>query len=240
MREAADQANEFRQRSIDAVHRYLDIADGTESLVTKIAEWLALSIIEGALTFGAFVNTVELSSRFGTSRTPVREALMLMERHGLVAIPPRRRPYVASISMRDVEEIYAVRALLSQTLMEHVAANASDEDIDSLRPLFREMKRYALQGMVDGYFWSSVAFHDRGADICGNKFLRHMLNLLGLRSLQLRHVSLSQPTRIQQSCADHERLLLAYDERDVQLAGALGRSITEAGLRAIKQSGWLR
>ena len=49
---------------------------------------------------GADLNSVELATRFGTSRTPVREALMLLEKEGLVEIPPRRRPRVCAYQPR--------------------------------------------------------------------------------------------------------------------------------------------
>lgn len=73
----------------------LDLDEPRDSLVGKIAADIARAIADGDLLPGADLNSVELAARFGTSRTPVREALMLLEKEGLVEIPPRRRPRVA-------------------------------------------------------------------------------------------------------------------------------------------------
>src|SRR3546814_1769546 len=74
----------------------IDLKERSDSLVGRIAADVARAITEGRLTPGADLNSVELAARFGTSRTPVREALMLLEKEGLVEIPPRRRPRVRS------------------------------------------------------------------------------------------------------------------------------------------------
>jgi DNA-binding GntR family transcriptional regulator len=59
-----------------------------------------------------------------------------------------------------------------------------------------------------------------------------------VRTLQLRHLSLSLPGRLRTSVADHERLIRAYEERESDLAAALTQSIVRRGLKAIEGSGW--
>jgi DNA-binding GntR family transcriptional regulator len=65
-----------------------------------------------------------------------------------------------------------------------------------------------------------------------------ILDSLGLRTLQLRHLSLSLPGRLRVAGADHERLLQAYEERDATLASAITSSILRRGLQAVEASGW--
>ena len=74
--------------------------------------------------------------------------------------------------------------------------------------------------------------------MAGNRQLTRLLSSLGLRTLQLRHVSLSLPGRLDRSVEDHERLLAAYADGDAPLAVALTRSIIMTGLRSIEASGW--
>ena len=64
--------------------------------------------------------------------------------------------------------------------------------------------------------------------------MRRVLDTLGLRALQLRHLSLSQPGRLHRSLADHGRLLQAYEDRDATLASALTRSLVLRGFAAIE------
>src|SRR5437870_10353968 len=92
--------------------RILERADRTNPRVTSIAQWIGCAIIEGRLQPGGDLNTVDLSKQFQTSRTPVREALLLLEKEGLVTIPPYRRPFVAQISREEIREIYQVQVCL--------------------------------------------------------------------------------------------------------------------------------
>jgi len=212
----------------------LERTAGRDSLVGKIAEWVGSSIIEGRLRPGADLNSVALSTRFHTSRTPVREALMLLEKEGLVTIPPRRRPHVARVSLREVREIYQVRAHLYMLVSELIVAQASDEAIGALRDQQAKLDAAAHAGDRDAYFWRNLSFRATEAEICGNMQLQRTLDSLGLRTLQARHQSLIYPGRMEQSAHDHARLLRAYEERDAPLAMALTRTLVLSGLAGIE------
>lgn len=220
------------------LNRILYRSGETDSLVGRIAEWVGLSIIEGRLAPGDDLNSVDLASRFSTSRTPVREALMLLAKEGLVEIPPRRRPHVARLTLADVRAIYQVRASLYALVAELILAPGVEPDLGALQPHLTQMEETASGGDLDGYFWANVAFRDVETALCGNSQVGRMLDSLMLRTLQLRRLSLSLPGRVDQSLADHQRLMRAYQERDVALAVALKRSIVYGGLRAIENAGW--
>lgn len=216
----------------------LDRTAGRDSLVGKIAEWIGSSIIEGRLRPGDDLNSVALSHQFRTSRTPVREALMILEKEGLVTIPPRRRPHVAHVSLGEVREIYQVRAHLYALVSELIVAQAPDETIQTLWEQQARLEAAARAGDRDAYFWRNLSFRATEVEICGNTQLRRMLDSLGLRTLQARHHSLIHPGRMEQSVQDHARLVRAYAERDAPLAMALTRSLVLGGLAAIEATGW--
>lgn len=218
--------------------RILHRTGESDSLVGRIAEWVGLAIIEGRLAPGADLNSVDLSDQFNTSRTPVREALLLLEKEGLVEISPRRRPRVAPLSMEAVREIYQVRASLYALVAELILSRATEADIATMQPYLEQMEEAARTGDLDGFFWANVAFRDAETVLCGNSQVRRMLDSLMLRTLQLRRFSLSLPGRVEQSLADHQRLLRAYQDRDLPLAVALKRAIVLGGLKAIERSGW--
>ncbi|HEY2694269.1 MAG TPA: GntR family transcriptional regulator [Pseudonocardiaceae bacterium] len=214
-------------------------ADGETSLVDRIVADVAMRIIDGRLAPGADVNSVELAKRCGSSRTPVREALLTLQREGLVDIPARRRPRVAPVTLTQVRELYEVRASLHGLVSELIVRDAADADLAVLHDWHARLRRDAERADVDGYFWHNVAFRLAEADVSGNSQLARMLRSLGLRTLQLRHVSLSLPGRLDRSVDDHERLLTAYADRDAPLAVAITRSIVLGGLRAIEASDWV-
>jgi DNA-binding GntR family transcriptional regulator len=219
--------------------RILNPAEQRDSLVINIAEEIGSAIIEGHLNPGDDLNSVDLSDRFKTSRTPVREAMMLLEKEGLVEILPRRRPRVARLSIKEVREIYEVRANLYGLVAELIVTNATDEAIQSLQQYLDQMAVAAKNEDLDAYFWPNVAFQDTETTICGNKQVKRILDSLMLRMLQLRYLSLSTPGRLQQSLSDHERLLRAYKERDSALSVAIKRGIVMRGLANIEKSGWV-
>jgi DNA-binding GntR family transcriptional regulator len=210
---------------------------GSSSLAFAIFQELAVSIVEGRLPPGHEVNSAELARRFRTSRTPVREALLLLEREDLVIIPPRRRPYVSPVALDQVREVYEIRASLYALVSELVVARASDEEIAGLGSWQQLLESDAARGDVDGYFWHNVGFRNAEAALSRNSELQRRLSSLGLQMHRFRHLSLSLPGRLLHSLADHERLLQAYADRDTDLAVAVSRSLVLRGYRAIESSG---
>lgn len=213
-------------------------AAGSESITDEIAISVAADIIEGRLLPGDDLNSVELARTFSSSRTPVREALLVLEREGLVEISAHKRPRVAGLSLIEVRELYNLRAELYAIVSRAIVRKATDADLDQLRLQQARLEQAASSGDVDGYFWHNVEFRNIEAEIAGDRTLQRVLNSLGLRSLQLRHLSLSQPDRLLPSARDHGRLLGAYQDRDEQLAAALTQSLVRRGLFTLERSGW--
>ncbi|WP_245645177.1 GntR family transcriptional regulator [Pseudonocardia acaciae] len=214
--------------------RLLGVDDRADSRVGVIVAEVARDIIEGRLAPGADLNSVELAKRFESSRTPVREALMVLEKEGLVTIPARRRPRVAVLELARVEEVYRLRGELYAMVSERVAERADAAQLAALDDVVARMDASVRAGDVTGSFWHNVTFHERAGDVAGDLTLKRTLDSLGVAVLRLRHHSLSQPGRPELSLQDHRRLVRAYRERDARLAGALSRSIVISALGAIK------
>jgi DNA-binding GntR family transcriptional regulator len=207
--------------------------DDRGSRVGQIAMQVALDIIEGRILAGSEIPAQELARRFDSSRTPVREALVLLHNEGLIDIPPRRRPRVAALSKGEVAEIYRLRAELNAIVARGAAAHANEDGI--LESSFERLSAAAMRHDVDEYFWANVEFHDALATLAGDRTVKRVVDSLGLRVLQLRHIGLSRPGRIERSFADHERLVVALREGDADLAGALCRSIVLSALPVITE-----
>jgi len=205
------------------------------SLVSQIACDVGAEIIEGLRLPNDDLNSVELSRRYKTSRTPIREALMLLEKEGLVDVPPRRRPRVASLQLNEIREIYRMRAALFELIAADVARHASNEDIAGLQTLLVAMERAQRAGDLNAYVWANVDFYDRNTQLANNRTVKRILDSLLLRTLGLRRLSLSQPGRLRQSFDDHGRLVQAYADRDPTLAAALIRSNHINALAAIEK-----
>jgi len=213
-----------------------DVEDaGNEgSRVAEIVEWVARDIIEGRLAPGADLNSVELARRFSVSRTPVREALFVLNRERMIDWSPRRRPRVAAMSLKDAREIYHLRALIYAQVSFAIVEHASADDIASLWRIHRTLADAAAHGDVDGYFWANVAFRDEELRVSRNAIFKEVLDSMRMRINRMRHLSTSLPGRMQRSCTDHQRLCEAYEDRDGTLAAALNRSILMGALKSIE------
>lgn len=218
--------------------RVLGRSENADSVVDQILVSVGTAIVEARLRPGDDLNSVELARTFKSSRTPVREALLTLEREGLVEIAAHRRPRVRRLLLDEVREIYELRATLYALVSRRIVKNATEYDMETLRENQRKLERAAAAGDVDRYFWLTVGFRNKEAEIARNSAVRRVLDSVGVRTLQLRHLSLSVPGHMDSSVTDHRRLLRAYEERDADLAAALTQSIVRRGLRAIENSGW--
>jgi DNA-binding GntR family transcriptional regulator len=208
------------------------------SLVSRIACEIAAEIIENERLPGDDLNSVELARRYKSSRTPIREALMLLEKEGLVEVPPRRRPRVASLTLKEVRDIYRVRAALLEFIAADIARAAPAEAIATLQPMLAAMKVASRAGDVNAFYWANVDFHENNSEIADNRTVKRIIDSLLLRTLRLRRLSLSQPGRLKKSFDDHERLVRAYEARDPNLAAALIRSNHMAALAILESCYW--
>jgi DNA-binding GntR family transcriptional regulator len=204
------------------------------SLVSTIACEIAAEIVEDIRHPGDDLNSVELARRYQTSRTPIREALMLLEKEGLVEMPPRRRPRVIDLAVKEIRDIYRVRANLLELIAGDIAREASADEIRTLQPMVSAMEDASQLGDVDAFFWANVDFHKHNTELGGNRTVKKIIDSLLLRTLPLRRMGLSQPGRLRQSAEDHDRLYRAYQNRDSNLAAALIRSNHMSGLAVLE------
>lgn len=113
------------------------MAQGTDLGVhrqLKDAVYLQLreDIISGALPAGAVLREAELVTRFGVSKTPLRDALVRLQKDGFVDIPPYRSAVVTGYSPADLREIYELRELLEGACARQAALHISDEELTGL------------------------------------------------------------------------------------------------------------
>lgn len=112
----------------------------------KIASEIRDEIIAGKPKPGTAIRLQPLAKRLGVSTTPVREALAILERQGLLSSQLHRGFRVAEIAPRDIKDIYSVHAFISELLVERATRRLSDEDIDELEELDRAMREATEAG----------------------------------------------------------------------------------------------
>lgn len=119
---------------------------GRTKVSAEVAARLRDEIIAGELVTGQPLRLVAIAERLGVSTTPVREALAMLERQGLVNGHTNRGFFVANISPRDIGDVYALAAFIQRVLTERAASRFSDQDLDELEELDRQMRVATREG----------------------------------------------------------------------------------------------
>ncbi|WP_329141375.1 GntR family transcriptional regulator [Streptomyces sp. NBC_01476] len=218
--------------------RVLGRSEEMDSVSAQILVAIGSGIVEGRLKPGDDLNSVELARRFNSSRTPVREALQTLEREGLVEIAARKRPRVRRLGLTEVREMYELRGELYGLVSRRLVAHSTPGQIEVFHGIQARLEEAAAAGDLERYFWLVVEFRNTEARLAGNETVRNVLDSVGVRTLQLRHLSLSLPGRLDTSADDHRRLVRAYADGEAELAAALTQSIVRRGLAAVERSGW--
>ncbi|MBM9504125.1 GntR family transcriptional regulator [Actinacidiphila acididurans] len=216
------------------LRRSQEISGVTDEILIAVGS----GIVEGRLKPGDDLNSVELARRFSSSRTPVREALLTLEREGLVEIAARKRPRVKHLGLTEVREMYELRSELYGLVSRRIVALCAPEQIAVFHDIQTRLEEAAAARDQERYFWLIVEFRNTEARLAGNETVRNVLDSVGIRTLQLRHLSLSLPGRLDTSVDDHRRLVRAYVDAEGELAAALTQSIVRRGLAAVERSGW--
>lgn len=132
-------------------------------------------IIRGVLPAGSRINETALAQEFGTSQTPVREALLGLERDGVLNSEPRKGFFVAPLSVREVEETYPVLGKLEGFALRQIQDFPQDR-IDDLRRIneeFAQFRRDADRAIDLDQEWHNAVLAD-----CPNSLLLRMIGSL--------------------------------------------------------------
>ncbi|MCY1525941.1 phosphonate utilization associated transcriptional regulator [compost metagenome] len=205
-----------------------------QALYLEVADRLRGMIHARSLRNGDWIDELRLAGELGISRTPLREALKVLATEGLVRLEPRRGCFVNELSSQDLEDIFPLMAMLEGRCAFEAARKASDEQLAALEPLHAELAGHAEAGRIDAYYKTNYLIHEAVQALAGNQWLSDMVgNLRKVLSLS-RHRSLSQPGRIQESCAEHLAIFKALKARDGDAAQALAHNHLMRQLEALR------
>ena len=162
-----------------------------------------------------------LSRDLGVSRTPIREAMTMLEREGFVRTVPRRGIFVVRKSKREIIEMIQVWAALEALAARLATAHASDRDIAGLRHLFDEFQEHSPQGHIDEYSDANIKFHQAIIHLSGNQVLADMTETLFIHVRAIRHLTIGQGDRAARSIVDHMNIIKALQARNPEQASKL-------------------
>ncbi|NDU91809.1 MAG: GntR family transcriptional regulator, partial [Ferrovum sp.] len=169
-------------------------------------------------------------ARFAVSKSPVRDALMHLEREGLVISSPRQGYRVSPVSLSDVQDMFHLRLVLERACMERIVRLASDVQLAAL-DRFRHFDAAAWEGGLVAY---NRAFHGLIAELSHNKRMCGQINDLIDQMERVVRVSLAsiQQENPASPVAEHCQIIDALQARKAKLAARLTEQhIATAALR---------
>lgn len=189
-----------------------------EPLAHQAAAHLRGLIIRGEIPAGSHIPERELSERIKISRTPLREALKLLERDGLIEISQNRGARVMSFTVEEAREIFEVIAGLEGLAAQLAAQRITPGEMETLEALHAEMMLFYEIRDKDPYFDLNSRIHDLIVELSGNNILRATHAGLMLRARRGRYMAIMKPERWSESVAEHEDLMAAFRRKDDEAA----------------------
>jgi len=168
----------------------------------------------------------ELMQALGVSRTPIREALSILEQEGFVRTLPRRGIFIVRKSRREIIEMIQVWAALESMSARLATLHAPDVEIAKLRHLFDEFQNSPPSEHIGEYSDANIAFHQMIIRLGGSQLIEDATRNLFIHVRAIRKATISQDNRAARSIIDHLKIIEALERRDTELAERLTRQHT--------------
>ncbi|MBI1277477.1 MAG: GntR family transcriptional regulator [Anaerolineaceae bacterium] len=187
------------------------------NLREQVVQEIRTAIIEGRIKPNDHITEAVLTEQLGVSRTPVREALILLEREGLVVAAPNRGCFVKAFTVRDVSEIFTMRTMLENFAGELIIQDLDETDFQYLRVSIAQQKLAIESNDFKKVRSIDMAFHQYLVTKSNHDLLirnwsaivAQIAAVLYLRAEAIHDYDESQ------SIKDHMSIVDAYEKRDV-------------------------
>lgn len=205
-------------------------------------EEIKQQIFSGELPAGSNHFETELASKLGMSRTPVREATLILETQGLLEVIPRKGARIKSISIEDMSDIYEILTEIESLAAKRVAQSRySKIELKTLANSVARMEAAVTKNNREAWAQADDDFHFELARLAGNQ---RLLDIVVMYSDQVRRVrTATLPIRPlpKQSTEDHRALYLAIEKGDASAAHKIHRKhrqyATKLVIKILQQSG---
>ncbi|GGF10479.1 GntR family transcriptional regulator [Subtercola lobariae] len=182
---------------------------------------LRQAILTGELVAGSVISSVQLANKYGVSRTPMREALRMLQEEGFVTIAHNQRPRVATFSSEELEAVFAQRMLLSALCTSMTVPALTAADLDEMGRLLDEVTAAEQRGDLEAWQEADPAFHNSHT-MHAPAAIQSDLDKLTERSQMFRYMWLGQRlTSMDLSMDDHHDIYEACVARDAPRAAAV-------------------
>jgi DNA-binding GntR family transcriptional regulator len=215
------------------------------NLREQVVEQVKTAIIEGRLKPGDHMVEATLTKQLGVSRMPLREALILLEREGLVESFPNRGMFVRKFDLSDVSLIFSMRIALENFAADLIIKTLDESDFARLETLIEEQRRYIRNKDFKHVRATDMNFHRYLIEKSGHPLLVRNWSEIVAQIAALLYMRAEAMPNYNESLAiaDHKKILEAYKGKNVAKVKTLNKQINErvegecrSSLEATRQS----
>lgn len=209
------------------------------SLTGFVFNKLREDILSGKYNENDELKEMAIAKELDVSRTPVREAIRQLEFEGLVQSIPNKSTYVIGISLKDVKDIYEMRALLERLCVKMVIENINEEEMLKLEEIVELSMFYNEKGKYDNILELDNRFHEMLYEAAKSKMLKHTLSDFHHYLQRMRHQTLSEKDRAEHAVKEHQDILEAIKNKDIEKAMNLAEDHIINSIENIEKLGLL-
>ena len=176
------------------------------------------AILKGDLKPGERLMELQLASKLGVSRTPIREAIRMLEQEGLAVTTPRKGAEVAKMTLKDMEDVLEIRDALDELAVRIACQKITDEQLKQLEDVKELFEKNTQTNNVKNIAEADVSFHDVIYEATGNPKLVTLLNNLREQVYRYRVEYIKDPKNYPTLIAEHEAILDSLKNRYVKNA----------------------
>lgn len=206
--------------SIMTEYQYMPLRD-------VVFHTLRRGIMQGDLKPGERLMEIKLANRLGVSRTPIREAIRMLELEGLVVMIPRKGAQVAEITEKDLKDVLEVRMGLEELAVKFACQRITEEQLDNLYHASRKFEEAVKREDLTELAQADVDFHDLIYKATGNERLVQLLNNIREQMYRYRVEYLKDEEIRGSLVREHDTLLENLRQRDLEGAKQVTQSHIE-------------
>lgn len=172
------------------------------------------AILRGELVPGERLMELQLAAKLGVSRTPIREAIRMLEQEGLAITIPRKGAIVAGMTEKDMQDVLEIREALEELSVQVACDKITAEEIEKLQINMKNFENSLGSGDLKKMAQADVEFHDVIYEATHNPKLVSMLNNLREQMYRYRVEYLKNPRNHEQLLREHEAIYKGIVEKD--------------------------
>jgi len=181
----------------------------------RVTKEIERAILSGQLKPRERLVEMDLISKFGISRTVVRESLKRLEAKGIIRTTPYRGAMVADLTVEEIEEIYYVRSELEKIAARLILEHITTQEIRHLKKLSKEVEKNLREKTLQ-MIEKDSEFHRVIFKACRNNYLYRLIDFLRIKAHIVRFNAWSLPHRIEESIFEHRMMVKAIEKKDIK------------------------